>query len=63
MSLTIVLCSIVYNNSTGLIVYNNSTVIEFTHSVLVLRLSWKWIDKGVKKVQYFQILHLVVRWD
>jgi len=35
----------------------------FTNSVLVLRLSWKWIGRGVKKYNIFQILHLISSWD
>jgi len=30
---------------------------EFTHSVLVLRLSLNWIVRGIKKVKIFSNLH------
>jgi len=44
-----------------LLIISSATVSEFTHSVLVLRLSWKW--QGCKIVYYFWILHLIGRSD
>jgi len=33
---------------------NKATFSEITRSVLVLRLSWKWIDRGVKQFSIFK---------